>query len=381
MDPKRSSTGRRAVSAAADTGRRKFIRNAALVGGAAVLGAPYIRNAQAARGHVWKVQSVWDAGTTGYSLFQEWCNGFEEKSGGELKVKPFPAKSVAADNNALFDAVRNGVLQGMNPFTLYWPGKIPASVFLSSYPLGPDHPSQWDTMFYGLGMLEMARDIYAKYGLFYVGPIQHDANIIHSKKPVNSLEDLKGMKIRMPGGMVAEVFQQFGVSTVSLPGSDIFPALEKGTIDAADYVGPAVNWDLGFGQVTKYILFGPPGTMSIYQPVDLMDLTVNMGAWKRLSPKMRDFVQEQVQSYSLHHYVSIQRRNVEAMRKFKEAGSQVTRLSVEDVQRVRKAAIPIWFQWAKKDKDAARVFKLQLDYMTNENMGYVNPNDIKKYSI
>ncbi len=369
------------VHSSVESSRRKFIRSAAVVGGAAILGAPHIRNAEAASGQVWKVQSVWDAGTTGYTLFEEWCNGFKEKTGGELTVKPFPAKSVAADNNALFDAVRNGVIQGMNPFTLYWPGKIPASVFLSSYPLGPDYPSQWDTMFYGLGMLDMAREIYAKKGLFYVGPIQHDANIIHSKKPVNTLEDLKGMKIRMPGGMVAEVFQQFGVSTVSLPGSDIFPALEKGTIDAADYVGPAVNWDLGFGQVTKYILFGPPGTMSIYQPVDLMDLTVNMGAWKRLSPKLQEFVEEQVQNYSLHHYTTIQRRNVEAMRKFKESGSQVTRLSMEDVQRVRQAAIPVWFKWAKKDKDAARVFKMQLDYMSNDNMGYIKPSDIKQYSI
>lgn len=79
------------------------------------------------------------------------------------------------------------------------------------------------------------------------------------------MEDFKGLKRRVPGGMVSEVFQAFGASTVSLPGSDIFPVLEKGTIDAADYVGPTVNWDLGFAQVTKYVLFGPPGLMSVRQ--------------------------------------------------------------------------------------------------------------------
>ena len=361
--------------------RRQFLKGALVAGGAAILGAPHIRNAQAAAGQTWKVQTTWDAGTTGYTLFEHWCNDFQEKSGGELTVKPFPAKAVAADNNALFEAVQTGVLQGMNPFTLYWAGKMPASVFLSSYPLGPDQPAQWDTMFYGLGMLQMAREIYEKFNMFYVGPIQHDANIIHSKVPVKNLDDLKGMKIRLPGGMVAEVFQHFGVSTVSLPGSDIFPALEKGTIDAADYVGPAVNWDLGFAQVTKHILMGPPGDMSIYQPVDLMDLTVNLGAWKRLSPKMQEFVEEQVQTYSLHHFVTIQKRNVEAMDKFIKAGSQVSRLSPEDVQKFRAAAIPIWFKWAKKDPNASRVFKLQLDYMMNGIMGYVTPEDIKGQSL
>jgi len=363
------------------TGRRNFLKSAAAVGGVAILGAPYIRNAEAAKGQTWKLQTTWDAGTTGYTLFEAWCNGFEEKSGGELTVKPFPAKAVAADNNALFEAVQTGVLQGMNPFTLYWAGKIPASVFLSSYPVGPDQPAQWDTLYLGLGMREMAREIYAKHGLFYVGHIHHDANIIHSKVPVNSVADFQGLKLRVPGGMVSEVFQAFGASTVSLPGSDIFPALEKGTIDAADYVGPAVNWDLGFAQVAKYILFGPPGLMSIYQPVDLMDLTVNLGAWKRLSPKLQQFVEEQVAAYSLHHYVTIQKRNVEAMKKFKEAGSIVSRLSGEDVAEFRRKAIPIWFRWANKDEDAKRVFKLQLDYMMNDIMGYVTPEDIKDYSL
>ena len=236
-------------------------------------------------------------------------------------------------------------------------------------------------MFYGLGMLEMAREIYAKQGLVYVGPIHHDANIIHSKKPVNSLADFKGLKLRVPGGMVSEVFQAFGASTVSLPGSDIFPALEKGTIDAADYVGPAVNWDLGFGQVTKNILFGPPGMMSIYQPVDLMDLTVNQRAWKRLSPAMKSMVEEQVKSYSLEHYVSIQERNIEALEKFKKSGSKVSRLSTEDVAEFRRKAIPIWFKWANKNADAKRVFKLQRDYMLNDIMGYITEDDIKGHKL
>ena len=365
--------------------RRSFIKSAAAIGGTALLGAalltaPMMANAKD-KVHKWKIQTTWDAGTTGYTLFKEWCDGFEKKSGGQLIVKPFPAKSVAADNNALFEAVKTGVLQGMNPFTLYWAGKMPATVFLSSYPAGPDQPAQWDTMFYSLGMLEMAREIYAKQGLVYVGPIHHDANIIHSKKPVNSLADFKGLKLRVPGGMVSEVFQSFGASTVSLPGSDIFPALEKGTIDAADYVGPAVNWDLGFGQVTKNILFGPPGMMSIYQPVDLMDLTVNKRAWSRLSPELKALVEEQVKAYSLKHYTAIQKRNVEALDKFKKSGSKVSRLSTEDVAAFRKAAIPIWFKWANKDADAKRVFKLQLDYMQNDIMGYVNPADIKGFKL
>ena len=365
-----------------DTARRHLLTAGTLAGGALLLGAPHIRNAEAAKTTTWKVQSSWDAGTTGFKLFEDWANSFKEKSGGELEIKPFPAKAVAADNNALFDAVRTGVLQAMNPFTLYWSGKIPASVFLSSYPAGPDQTSHWDTMFYGLGMLELTRDIFEKFGLFYVGPIQHDANIIHSKKPVTSLGQLKGMKIRLPGGMVAQVFEQFGVSTTSMPGSDIYPALEKGTIDAADYVGPAINWDLGFAEVTNYIIcMGPPGQTSLYQPVDLMDLTVNMRAWKRLSKNMQTFVEEQVQTYSVHHFVTIQNANVKAMERFLKKGTNVSRLSADDVTKFRKAAIPIWYEWAKKNKDASRVFKLQQDFMLNPYMGYLEEADINRFKL
>ena len=357
------------------SGRRGLLKTGL---GAALLGAPFIRNAAAAKTTTWKVQTSWDAGTTGYKLFEAWANAFEEKSGGELAIKPFPARSVAADNSALFDAVRTGVLQAMNPFTIYWSGKIPASVFLTSYPAGPDQTSHWDTMFYGLGMLAMTREIFKKKGLFYVGPIQHDANIIHSKKAVNSLKDLKGMKIRLPGGMVSQVFDKFGASTTSLPSSDIYPALEKGTVDAADYVGPAINYDLGFAEVTNYIIcVGPPGQTSLYQPVDLMDLTVNMRAWKRLSDKMKVFVEEQVQTYSVHHYVTIQKANAVAMNKFLEKGTKVARLSADDVAQFRQAAIPVWYEWAKKDKDASRIFKLQQDYMLNPYMGYLTEADVK----
>ena len=83
--------------------------------------------------------------------------------------------------------------------------------------------------------------------MFYVGPIQHDLNLIHSKVPIRSFEEFKGKKIRFPGGMIAEIFSHAGVSTVILPGGEVYQALEKGLLDASDFIGPAVNYDLGFG--------------------------------------------------------------------------------------------------------------------------------------
>ena len=122
----------------------------------------------------------------------------------------------------------------------------------------------------------------------------------------------------MPGGMIAEGFAAVGARTTLLPGGEVFSALEKGTVDAADYTGPAVNWDLGFQQVTKYIWTGPPGLESIYQPVDLMDFVVNMDVWNKLSPKMKLWVENEVEVYSAVHFGAIQKADMETWPQVRE---------------------------------------------------------------
>ena len=377
--PTKSTDNEVSTTQSATGSRRQFLKGAAAAGGAAILGAPYIRDAEAAKTTTWKIQTSWPGGI-GLEIFKDWCNGIVEKTGGELAFKPFGAKDVVGEFQ-LFDAVKNGVLDAMNPFTLYWAGRMPAAVFLSSYPLGLRNPHEWDVFYYALGGLETARELFAKFDMYYVGPIHHGPNIIHSKVPILSIEDFRGRKMRLPGGMVAEVFQAAGAKTTLLPGSEIFPALEKGTIDVADYVGPAINYALGFHQVTKYISMGPPGFMSIYQPVDLMDLTVGIKSWNKLSPKMKQFVEMEVHVYSDLHHARIQKADQEAWKKFTDAGTVITRLSQDDVDKFTELAVPRWFAWANKDPIAAKVFKIQLDYMMSGSLGYVEPELIAGYEL
>ena len=368
---------REAVEGVVDA-RRGFLKTFAVAGvGLAAGTAAMGFNIGTVKGQTrtWKIQTSWPGGI-GLDVFKAWCNSMAEKTGGELAFKPFGAKDVVGDFQ-LFDAVKNGVLEAMNPFTLYWAGRMPASVFMSSYPLGLRNPHEWDVFYYALGGLEITRKLFERFGMYYVGPIHHGPNIIHSKVPIRSIDDFRGRKMRLPGGMVAELFQAAGAKTTLLPGSEIFPALEKGTIDVADYVGPAINYSLGFHQVTRYISMGPPGFMSIYQPVDLMDLTVSQRAWRALSPKMKQFVENQVHVYSDMHHAAIQKADQKAWKKFEKAGTIVTRLSPEDVAKFTKLAIPLWFKWANKDRNAARLFKIQLDYMMSGSLGYVTPDQIR----
>ena len=360
--------------------RRRLLKTVgAAAGTAAIVGAPFIRNAAAAETTTWKVQTSWPAGV-GLQTFKTWAGTVKEKTGGELEIKPFAAKEVVGDFE-LLDGVRNGVLEAMNSFTLYWAGKLPATAFLSSYLMGLRYPHEWDIFFYSHGGLQAARDLFAKQNMYYVNRIHHGPNIIHSKKPIRTIEDFKDLKLRVPGGMIAEGFAAIGAKTTLLPGGEVFSALEKGTVDAADYTGPAVNWDLGFQQVSKYIWTGPPGLESVYQPVDLMDFVVRMDVWNKLSPKMKTWLDDEIQVYSNVHHGAIQKADMEAWGKFEKAGVQINRLPAEDLPKFQRVAVPIWFKWANKDKDAAKLFKLQLDVMESHTCGYVTPDMYKGLKI
>src|SRR5437763_6134305 len=294
----------------AQPSRRRLLKTAAAAAGAVALSAPFVRNAKAAETTAWKVQTSWPAGV-GLQTFKTWAGTIKEKTGGELELKPFAAKAVVGDFE-LIDGVKNGVLEAMNSFTLYWAGKLPATAFLSSYLMGLRYPHEWDIFFYSKDGLKVPREIFAKQGLYYVNRVQPGPNIIHSKKPIRTIEDFKDLKLRVPGGMIAEGFAAARAKTTLLPGAEVFSALENGTIEAADYTGPAVNWDLGSQQVSKFIWTGPPGLESIYQPVDLMDFVVRTDVHNKLSPKKKVWQDEEVQAYSALHHSASQKADMEA---------------------------------------------------------------------
>ena len=358
--------------------RRAFLKSAAM-GGTAALAAPALATAQG-QTTTWRVNTAMPGGA-GLAVFNDWCASIIEKSGGQLAFEPSSPADGGFGGFGLYDALRSGEREAVVPFTLYAESFTPAGPFLSSYPMAMRAPHEFDTFYYGLGGLELAREIYAREGFYFVGPIHHGPNIIHSRKPINRVDDFRGLTMRAPGGMVSALFEQLGANVVSLPGEQIFAAFEAGEIDAADYVGPAVNYALGFSKETDFISMGPPGYMSVYQPVDLMDLTVRMDVWEALAPEMKYFVETEVQAFSNAHHAAIQAADQEAWTQFEADGTRVIRLSPEDVRVMTKVAVPIWFEFANRGKDAARVFKVQLDYMTSGSLGYVEKEVAELFTL
>jgi TRAP-type mannitol/chloroaromatic compound transport system substrate-binding protein len=322
-----------------------------------------------------KVQTAWDAGTVGYTKFQDFGKKLGEMSEGKLLMECLPAGAIVGTFE-MFDAVKTGVFDAMHCFDVYWPGKIPVATFLSSYPFGMDRPDQWQTWYDVLGGKEIARQAFGAHNMMYLGPIQHDDNLIHSKVPIRTFEDFKGKKIRYPGGIIADIYRAAGVSTVLLPGGEVYPALEKGVIDGADFVGWAINYNLGFAEIAKYIIMGPASTPCLHQPVDIMALEVNMNSWKKIPKHLQDLLEAAVTWHSWDHYTAIQKADLESVPKYLAKGVEIIRLKESDLDKFRKFAPELWVKWAQKDPLAMKAFKSQWEYMKSEKMVYYKESDL-----
>ena len=358
--------------------RRAFLTLAAT----GAVAAPFIGNAQTAAGRKLRIQTLWTEGTIGFETFRKWCESVVELTSGEVQLDPFAGGTVA-EIFEMMTATSAGVLDGMQwvPHYAAINGVMPAGVFLTSFPMGLPHPHQWDMLFDSYGGTEIARELYARHGLHFVGHVHHDMNLIHSNVPIRSLEDFQGLSLRMPGGLVAECFDAIGARTIALAGSEVRPALASGVIDAADFTGPAMNFDLGFSDVSKYIVMGPASTPCLHQPVDLTFVAFNSDVWFSLSKATQDLMTELVRAFSTEHYTAHQRANVTAWSRFAEAGVEVTRLSESDVDAFRQIALPLWFDWANRDPDSARIFKLHLDIMQSPSVAYLDPADIESFEL
>ena len=149
-------------------------------------------------------------------------------------IQPFAAGAVTGVFETL-DAVTAGVLQAQASWPGYWTGKDAGLAVISDFVFGYQHPWQAEAWFYHRGGLQMLRQAYAKYNVYPVGVSWWGVESIVSKKQIARMEDFKGVKFRSPQGMTAEILTKLGASIVVLPGGEVYSALDKGVVDAADW--------------------------------------------------------------------------------------------------------------------------------------------------
>jgi TRAP-type mannitol/chloroaromatic compound transport system substrate-binding protein len=238
---------------------------------------------QAADNYKLQIQTAVPSASIYYQLIERMAKRIAAMSNKRLQVEVLPAGAVVGVFEIL-DAVDKGIVNGGQAWTHYWSGKHPAGLLFSAptagLGFGLDQVSTMSWLYDGGGN-ELYQQYFTeilKYNIrgFMCMPMGPDP-FGWFKKPFKSVADLKTVKFRTPPGIPAESFQRIGMPTVSMPGGEIVPSAQRGVIDAAEWIGPADDRNLGLSSIWKnYYLQG------LHQATDIGDIYINLDWWNKL---------------------------------------------------------------------------------------------------
>ncbi|UMZ72626.1 TRAP transporter substrate-binding protein DctP [Natranaerofaba carboxydovora] len=237
--------------------------------------------------HEWTIQTSWPTGILLHEMAEKWAERVEIASGGRIEIEVLPSGAMVGAMEVL-DATHEGTIDGMHSWSGYWLGDHDAAPLFSSIPMLFETQSHVLWM-YDRG-LEYQNEIYQDemgYNVkAFLGGATHPEIGAHSNVPLEELEDWQGTNYRVPGWM-AEILTDMGVSVVTLEGDEVYPSLERGVVDAAEFSSPVVNHELGFQEVTDY--YTGPG---IHQPSCLFEIVLNKDSYEALSDDLKEIVDQ-----------------------------------------------------------------------------------------
>ncbi len=243
-------------------------------------------NGRAAGGKVihWKMVTTWPKNFPGLGTGANFlAKTIEEMSGGRIQVKVYGAGEMVPAFE-IFDTVSSGTAEMGHGSAYYWKGKNPALQFFSTVPFGltADEMNAW--LYHGGGM-ELWREAYAPFGLVPTAAGNTGVQMAGwFNKEINSLADLKGLKMRIPG-LGGEVLKRAGGTPVNLPGGELFTAMQSGAIDATEWVNPYNDLAFGFHKVAKYYYY--PGW---HEPGTTLECFINKKAFDALPEDLQQIV-------------------------------------------------------------------------------------------
>jgi TRAP-type mannitol/chloroaromatic compound transport system substrate-binding protein len=304
----------------------------------------------------WRMQVLWDAGTTPYEIEKTFVDRVKELTDGRMEIKIFAPGSLVPTNQML-DAIQKGMFEMTKQYEGYDIGRLPHAAFTSALPCGFTNTWQLDTWFWTKGGIEMLREEYKKMGVYYLSPTIYDEEPIHSKFPIRSIADMKGKKARFVGA-AGLLMNKWGARVTPLDTAEVYSALEKGVIDFIDRGSLAANYDIGLYEVAKYIIL--PG---FHQPVTATYYAANLNAWNKLPKDIQAILECAAREASADLFQLNKTRSMEALEKFKQKGCEVIYLPEDDIMKARKVAMEVWEEYANKSPFAQKVFDSQKAWM------------------
>ncbi len=329
-----------------------------LVVSAAVVAGGFATTAQAERVR-WKMPVAFSSNLPGLgSPSQYVADQLGAASGGEFQVRVYePGKLVPPFD--ILSTVSEGKVSAGYTWIGYDQGKIPAIPLFAAVPFGLKPWAYAGWYYYGPGH-GLLQEVYANKGFNVhaqlcgiIGP----ETAGWYRKPVTSLDDYDGLKIRF-AGLGGRVLEKLGASVTMLPGGELFQALEKGTIDATEFSMPAIDQILGFNKVVKYNLFP-----AWHQPFTAQYILVNNDAWADLDDAQRALVETTCTAATMMGLAEGEYKNGKVLAEFQEKGVQNDMIPMPVLNELKTVWEEVAKEEASKDVDFKRVYESQQEFL------------------
>ena len=304
----------------------------------------------------WNMQSTWASGLEIQRQADSFAEKVTEMSGGRLKVNSLPSGSVV-DGLEVFEATENGVIDVGYGAAFYWIGNEPTAPFFAAVPAGLTATEYIMWLYHGPG-LDLWQEAYSDYNFGYVAAAGLNSTEIFawSNKPIETLDDFDGLKFRTVGYW-GEILTNLGASVVTLPGSEIYGALDSGVIDATEFANPESDLISGMHEVAEYAYV--PG---IHQPTSLMELLINKDAWEALPADLQAIVKEAAKATTVEGLGNTLVKDAEALKELEEYGTKIEKLSPEIMQEIADLAYELYEEKSADDEFFKEVYESQMEY-------------------
>ena len=281
----------------------------------------------------------------------------EEMSNGRLKIRIDSANKHKAPLG-VFDMVKSGQYDMGHSGSYYWKGKVPNTLYFTSMPFGMVTAEQYAWFYHGGGM-ELMEKVYSPHNLLSFPGGNTDIQMGGwFQKEINTVEDLKGLKMRIPG-FAGEILAKLGAKPTNIAPGELYTSLERRTIDALEWVGPSLDLRMGFHKIAPYYYTG------WHEPGSELQFLVNKRTWNRLPEDLREILRISMRTAAYDMYIHATHENGKNWSSMKSEfpDIQVKNFPPEVMSAIKKANSDLLAAQASKDELAKEILESQANYL------------------
>ena len=343
--------------------RRTFLKKAAVgLAATSTIAAPAV--AQTPGQVKWRMATSWPKSLdTMYGSAEEMCKRVGQLTDGKFTIQCFAAGEIVGGLQ-VFDGVSNKTIECGHTLTSFYFGKDPVYAFDAGVAFGTNARQQAAWMYYG-GGLEVLREIFLKQKMlnFPCGNVGVQMGGWY-RKEIHTVDDLKGLRMRI-GGLGGVVLQRLGAIPTQIATGDIYPALERGTIDAAEWIGPYDDEKLGFHKVAPF--YYTPGW---WEGSAMITSLVNADAWKELPQLYKEAFETAANEQNLLMLAKYDFKNPAALKRLIAGGTKLRAFPQPVLEACFKATVETFNELSAKSADFKRVYEHWKEFMNTSNQWF-----------